>query len=167
MVQGRSRGVRSSFIFRMRAISPSPSADGRLFWLGAAFMLLEVHNVSRLALVFGTTWQVNAWVIGVILGLILIANATTLADRVLYLGSSLPGSTCCGLLRCGGVVAAQEPADQSTAGRDCRTSDIRQSVATGKPVNPTTPGVGGSGSRFYSPSEAFFEPPRCRGKRWV
>jgi hypothetical protein len=42
-------------------------------------MLLEVHNVSRLALVFGTTWQVNAWVIGVILGLILIANATTLA----------------------------------------------------------------------------------------
>jgi len=53
--------------------------DGRLFWLGAAFMLLEVHNVSRLALVFGTTWQVNAWVIGVILGLILIANVTTLA----------------------------------------------------------------------------------------
>lgn len=49
--------------------------DGRLFWLGAAFMLLEVHSVSRLALLFGTTWQVNAWVIGMILGLILLANA--------------------------------------------------------------------------------------------
>ena len=48
--------------------------DGQLFWLGAAFMLLEVHNVSRLALVFGTTWQVNTWVIGTILSLILCAN---------------------------------------------------------------------------------------------
>jgi spermidine synthase len=51
--------------------------DGHVFWLGAAFMLLEVHNVSRLALVFGTTWQVTAWVIGVILGLILLANAVS------------------------------------------------------------------------------------------
>ncbi|MBI5366681.1 MAG: methyltransferase domain-containing protein [Planctomycetes bacterium] len=49
--------------------------DGRVFWLGAAFMLVEVHNVSRLALHFGTTWQVNAWVIGAILGAILLANA--------------------------------------------------------------------------------------------
>jgi len=49
--------------------------DGHLFFLGAAFMLLEVHNVSRLALVFGTTWTVNAWVIGTILSLILLANA--------------------------------------------------------------------------------------------
>lgn len=47
---------------------------GRVFWLGAAFLLVEVHNVSRLALCFGTTWQVNAWVIGVILGVILVAN---------------------------------------------------------------------------------------------
>jgi hypothetical protein len=49
--------------------------DGRMFFLGAAFLLLEVHNVSRLALVFGTTWIVNAWVIGAILGLVLVANA--------------------------------------------------------------------------------------------
>jgi SAM-dependent methyltransferase len=48
--------------------------DRRVFWLGAAFMLLEVHNVSRLA--FGTTWQVNAWVIGAVLTVILAANAT-------------------------------------------------------------------------------------------
>jgi SAM-dependent methyltransferase len=49
--------------------------QGRMFFLGAAFLLLEVHNVSRLALVFGTTWIVNAWVIGAILGLVLAANA--------------------------------------------------------------------------------------------
>jgi hypothetical protein len=47
-------------------------------------MLLEVHNVSRLALVFGTTWQVNAWVIAAILGVILIAN--TLALRLQRIG---------------------------------------------------------------------------------
>jgi hypothetical protein len=55
--------------------------DGRLFWLGAAFMLLEVHNVSRLALVFGTTWHVNAWVIGAILVVILLANGTCVLLR--------------------------------------------------------------------------------------
>ena len=49
--------------------------QGKMFFLGAAFLLLEVHNVSRLALVFGTTWIVNAWVIGAILGLVLAANA--------------------------------------------------------------------------------------------
>lgn len=53
--------------------------DGAVFWLGAAFMLLEVHNVSRLALVFGTTWTVNAWVIGTILAMILLANAACAA----------------------------------------------------------------------------------------
>jgi SAM-dependent methyltransferase len=48
--------------------------DRKVFWLGAAFMLVEVHNVSRLALVFGTTWKVNAWVIGTVLSVILAAN---------------------------------------------------------------------------------------------
>jgi SAM-dependent methyltransferase len=55
--------------------------DGRLFWLGAAFMLVEVHNVSRLALVFGTTWQVNAWAIGAILLVILAANGVCTLGR--------------------------------------------------------------------------------------
>jgi hypothetical protein len=49
--------------------------DGRLFFMGAAFMLLEVHNVSKLALVFGSTWQVNAWVVAAIMGVVLLANA--------------------------------------------------------------------------------------------
>ena len=63
--------------------------DGRVFWLGAAFMLVEVHNVSRLALVFGTTWQVNAWVVGAILVVILFSNA--ICDR-LRRGGRRPGA---------------------------------------------------------------------------
>ncbi len=68
-----------SVVFVLRARPAGEAFDGRLFWLGAAFMLVEVHNVSRLALLFGTTWQVNAWVIGTILGLILLANAVCAA----------------------------------------------------------------------------------------
>jgi SAM-dependent methyltransferase len=72
-----------SMAFAWRFRPPGEPFDGRLFWLGAAFMLVEVHNVSRLALVFGTTWQVNAWVIGAILVVILLANAAygMLRDR--------------------------------------------------------------------------------------
>jgi hypothetical protein len=61
-------------LFALTTRPPGERFDGRLFWMGAAFMLIEVHNVSRLALVFGTTWQVNAWVIGAILLVILLAN---------------------------------------------------------------------------------------------
>jgi hypothetical protein len=63
-----------SAAFAWRAWPRGEAFDRRVFWLGAAFMLLEVHNVSRLALVFGTTWQVNAWVIGAVLTVILAAN---------------------------------------------------------------------------------------------
>ena len=42
--------------------------------LGAGFMLLEVSGVSRAALLFGTTWTVNAYVIGAILAMTLLAN---------------------------------------------------------------------------------------------
>jgi SAM-dependent methyltransferase len=61
-------------LFALTARPRGERFDRRLFWMGAAFMLIEVHNVSRLALVFGTTWQVNAWVIGAILLVILLAN---------------------------------------------------------------------------------------------
>jgi len=48
--------------------------DRQFFFLGAAFLLVEVHNVGRLARVFGTTWSVNAWVIAAVMGVILLAN---------------------------------------------------------------------------------------------
>lgn len=48
--------------------------DAVMLLLGAGFMLLEVSGVSRAALLFGTTWTVNAYVVGAILGMILLAN---------------------------------------------------------------------------------------------
>ena len=44
------------------------------FFLGAAFMLLEVQNISKAAVVLGNTWQVNAVIISGILVMILLAN---------------------------------------------------------------------------------------------
>jgi SAM-dependent methyltransferase len=45
-----------------------------MFFLGAAFMLVEVKSVSQIGLLAGTTWLVNSVVIGAILLMILIAN---------------------------------------------------------------------------------------------
>ena len=42
--------------------------------LGAGFMLLEAQIVSKMALLFGTTWVVNAVVVSGLLGLIVAAN---------------------------------------------------------------------------------------------
>lgn len=52
---------------------------GHLFFLGAAFLLMEVYAINRLALLFGTTWLVSAVTIGLILTLIVAANLTVLA----------------------------------------------------------------------------------------
>jgi spermidine synthase len=50
------------------------------FAMGAGFMLLETQAISRLALYFGTTWQVNGIVISVLLTALLAANLV--AERV-------------------------------------------------------------------------------------
>jgi hypothetical protein len=47
---------------------------GRMFFLGAAFMLLETKAVVQLALLFGSTWLVNSLVFSTVLVLILLAN---------------------------------------------------------------------------------------------
>lgn len=59
---------------RRRLFQPGEEVDGALLLLGAGFMLLEVAGVSRAALLFGTTWTVNAYVVGAILGMALLAN---------------------------------------------------------------------------------------------
>jgi SAM-dependent methyltransferase len=46
------------------------------FFLGAGFMLLEAQIVSRMALLFGTTWLVNSIVVSALLLLIVAANIT-------------------------------------------------------------------------------------------
>jgi SAM-dependent methyltransferase len=55
-------------------------AEGRwresahFFFMGAAFLLLEVQNISKAAVVLGSTWMVNAVIISSILAMVLLAN---------------------------------------------------------------------------------------------
>ena len=55
--------------------SMRPYAD--LFFMGAAFLLLETKNVATFALLFGTTWFVNALVFAGVLVIVLAAVETT------------------------------------------------------------------------------------------
>lgn len=48
--------------------------DGRMFFLGAGFMLLETKGVVHLALLFGSTWMVNSIVFAAILIMALASN---------------------------------------------------------------------------------------------
>lgn len=54
---------------------------GRLFCLGAAFMLLETKAVVQLALLFGSTWLVNSLVFFTVLIMILLANLYVLKAK--------------------------------------------------------------------------------------
>ncbi len=53
--------------------------DPRMFFLGAAFMLLETRAVVLLALLFGSTWVVNSIVFSTALILILLSNLYVLS----------------------------------------------------------------------------------------
>jgi len=55
--------------------------NGRMFFLGAGFMLLETKAVVHMALLFGSTWIVNAVVFAAILVMIACANLYVLAAR--------------------------------------------------------------------------------------
>ncbi|HWE39116.1 MAG TPA: hypothetical protein VG406_21385 [Isosphaeraceae bacterium] len=48
--------------------------NGRMFFLGAGFMLLETRGVVHMALLFGSTWVVNSAVFAAVLAMILLAN---------------------------------------------------------------------------------------------
>jgi len=64
--------------YRKWQASQSISTRSRDFWhfafLGAAFLLLEVQNISKASVVLGNTWQVNAVIISSILAMALLAN---------------------------------------------------------------------------------------------
>lgn len=59
--------------------SMRPYAD--LFFMGSAFLLLETKNIATFALLFGTTWLVNALVFSGVLVIVLAAVETTRAFR--------------------------------------------------------------------------------------
>jgi len=60
-------------------------------FLGAGFMLLETQIVSKMALLFGTTWVVNAVVVSGLLCLIVAANLVYTAWRSVPLWLSYSG----------------------------------------------------------------------------
>src|SRR5581483_9545594 len=49
-------------------------SDWHFFLMGAAFLLLEVQNISKASVVLGNTWLVNAVIISGILAFVLLAN---------------------------------------------------------------------------------------------
>lgn len=64
--------------YRKWQAGDNPSLTNRTSWhffcLGAAFLLLEVQNISKASVVLGNTWQVNAVIISSILIMALLAN---------------------------------------------------------------------------------------------
>ena len=67
------------------------AAHGHLFFLGAAFLLMEVHAINRLALLFGTVWLVSGVTIAVVLLLIVAANFTVMRFPRLPYGLAYAG----------------------------------------------------------------------------
>jgi SAM-dependent methyltransferase len=66
-----------SFWFTKRTDS-KVTLEPHFFFLGAGFLLLEVQIISKIALLFGTTWLVNVFVISALLLFIVGANWTVL-----------------------------------------------------------------------------------------
>ncbi len=64
----------TAVVFTRGLLTGGMGRSWHFFFLGAAFLLLEVQIVSRLALFFGTTWIVNSIVISGVLIMILLSN---------------------------------------------------------------------------------------------
>jgi SAM-dependent methyltransferase len=78
-------------VYRVLKLQGIPSRHSwHLFFLGAGFLLLEAKGVTEVALLFGSTWVVNAVVIAAFLTMALLANALViyrpLPITVPYLG---------------------------------------------------------------------------------
>ncbi len=70
------------------------SIQWHFFFLGAGFLLVEVQAVSKMALLFGTTWIVNSAVISVVLILTVLANilverGPSVSTQLAYLGLAI------------------------------------------------------------------------------
>jgi spermidine synthase len=68
-----------------------PQINTRMFFLGAAFMLLETKAVVQMALLFGSTWLVNSAVFFTVLVLVLLANLYVLKAPTTRLGLHYAG----------------------------------------------------------------------------
>ncbi|OGW96241.1 MAG: hypothetical protein A2Z81_05480 [Omnitrophica WOR_2 bacterium GWA2_45_18] len=71
------------FVFGKRLFAPKGKPlNAHFFFLGSGFLLLEFQNINKTALLFGSTWMVNAVNISAILFLILLANLVVLRARL-------------------------------------------------------------------------------------
>ncbi|MFN8007717.1 MAG: hypothetical protein U0V70_11950 [Terriglobia bacterium] len=80
-----------SFVPLYKAGMRFADVDWHLFSMGAAFLLIETKAVTTLALIFGSTWMVNAVVLAAIMIMILASNLvvsklSSLSFSFLYLG---------------------------------------------------------------------------------
>ncbi|HEY9785459.1 MAG TPA: hypothetical protein V6D17_08665 [Candidatus Obscuribacterales bacterium] len=64
----------SLFASRRVLFSEKDPRNWQLFFMGAAFLLLELQSISRLSLIYGSSWLTSAVVINAILVMILFAN---------------------------------------------------------------------------------------------
>lgn len=75
----------------VRRLHPGEPMRGEFFLLGLGFTLVESAAVVRLALLFGTTWVVNAVVFASVLAMIFLANAAVLRGRAPSLRTAWTG----------------------------------------------------------------------------
>jgi spermidine synthase len=69
-----------------KSLEPKKNSTWYFFFLGAGFLLLETQLISRLALYYGSTWQVNCVVLSAILAVLLLANLFVQQFSALRLG---------------------------------------------------------------------------------
>lgn len=81
LLGGLSLGLLAVFAPRRKGEGPRLGFDGRMFFLGAGFMLIETKAVVHMALLFGSTWMVNSIVFFAVLVMILAANLFVLRVR--------------------------------------------------------------------------------------
>lgn len=74
---GRHSGDLGADRTHSRRAVPRDAAYADLFFMGAAFLLLETKNIATFALLFGTTWLVNALVFAGVLLVVLAAVEVT------------------------------------------------------------------------------------------
>lgn len=75
-----------SFLATRKSLEPKKNSTWYFFFLGAGFLLLETQLISRLALYYGSTWQVNCVVLSAILAVLVLANLFVQRFSALRLG---------------------------------------------------------------------------------
>jgi len=75
-----------TFLMLMYLTPGLKSLSWHFFFLGAGFLLIETKSITEMALMFGSTWIINSFVIGGILIMILFANyyASTFKIKIKY-----------------------------------------------------------------------------------